>query len=372
MALVDVLKWDANGEELVWKYPSSELSTKTQLIVNESQTAVFFKDGQRFDAFGPGRHTLSTNNIPLLGKFVNLPFSGKSPFAAEVWFVNRAIPLNLKWGMPPAIVEDPQYGILVPLGAFGQMGVQVADPGMLIQKLVGTMRSFNVAGVLDHLRGTLVSQLKTSIVSAINDRRVSILQIEGELVSLSEAIQEKIAPHYQDYGLDVHLFRIMGISFPHDDEGVQKVKRAKATAAQRKIEGITYQQERTFDMLQATAENQGVAGSFAAMGAGVGAGLSVGQVFGSVAAQQLAPQVAPPPMGPPPFPGPGAHSYYIHVSGAQQGPLSFEQMRQAAQASQLTAQTPVWRNGLPAWGRADAVPELAALFGPPGPPPFPG
>ena len=102
MALIDVVKWDAAGDELMWKFPNSELSTMTQLIVHESQWAMLYKDGQRLDTFGAGRHTLSTNNLPLLNKLVNLPFGGQSPFKAEVWFVNKAIPLDLNrvewWG----------------------------------------------------------------------------------------------------------------------------------------------------------------------------------------------------------------------------------------------------------------------------------
>ncbi len=93
MALIDVVKWDEPGDLLVWKFPNSELSTMTQLIVNASQDAILFKDGTPLDTFGAGRHTLSTNNIPILNKLVNLPFGGKSPFAAEVWFVNKAIPM---------------------------------------------------------------------------------------------------------------------------------------------------------------------------------------------------------------------------------------------------------------------------------------
>ena len=172
MALIDVVKWDAAGDELVWKFPNSELSTLTQLIVHQTQWAILFKNGQQLDVFEAGRHTLSTNNIPLLNKLVNLPFGGTSPFAAEVWYVNRAVSLDLKWGTPnPMQLEDPQYGIIVPVSAFGQMGLRVVDPGLLVRSLVGSLRAFSAIAVLQHFKGVLVSQLKVAISSAIVKRR---------------------------------------------------------------------------------------------------------------------------------------------------------------------------------------------------------
>jgi len=451
MALIDVVKWDAGQDELVWKFPSSELSTMTQLIVNESQSAILFKDGRALDVFKAGRHTLSTNNIPILNKLVNLPFGGKSPFAAEVWFVNHTIPLDLKWGTPtPLQLEDPQYGLLVPVSAFGQMGVQVRDPGKFVGALVGTMKSFTTRTVLDYFKGVLVAQLKASIAQAIVKRQIPILQIETELITLSEDIQRDIAPHYERFGLDVHLFRIMSISVPENDPGVVELKKAKAAAARRKIEGTNYQQERSFDAMQAAAGNPGgVGGMMAQMGAGVMMGGMMGQMAGAamhgvrapgagpntdllrfidaivadgeisakerevlrrkatesgmdpdeaeiladaklhelLRSRPQAPVGAPPSYqgagGPPPFGGFGAaapaYSYHVRFNGQQLGPVPFEQMKHAQANGQLTAETPVWRDGLPAWGAAASVPELAPLFGPPasgrgfgGPPPFGG
>lgn len=376
MALIDVVKWDAAGDELMWKFPSSELSTMTQLIVHESQWAMLFKDGKRLDLFEAGRHTLNTNNLPLLNKLVNLPFGGQSPFKAEVWFVNKAIPLNLKWGTPtPMQLEDPQYGLVVPISAFGQMGVRIADPGLFAATLMGTLRSFRTQDVLSHFKGVLVSQLKASIASAIVKRQIPVLQIETELVTLSEIIQQEIAPHYARFGLEVQLFRIMSIAMPQDDPGVLELKKAKAAAARRKIEGSNYAQERTFDVLQTSAGNVGVGGGFAAIGMGLAAGQSMGQM----AVQQMPPAmgVPPPPLGfgasggfgaPPPN-----YQYHVMFNGQQVGPVGMDQMRNAVQSGQMTGETPVWRQGLAGWVPARAVAELSGLFGPTaGPPPFGG
>ena len=304
---------------------------------------------------------------------MNLPFGGKSPFAAEVWFVNRAVPLDLKWGTPtPLQLEDPQYGLVVPVSAFGQMGIRVKDPGQFVGSVVGTMPNFTTRAVLDYFKGVLVAQLKASIAQAIVKRQVPILQIEAELITLSEDIQRDIAPHYDRYGLEVHLFRIMSISVPENDEGVLELKRAKAAAARRKIEETNYQQERTFDVMGAQAANPGLGGVLA----NLGAGLAVGQAMGAMVGQHMAAPPPPPVAGPPPFGGFGApppsHSYHVQFKGQNVGPVPFDQMKQAAASGQLEGDTPVWREGLAGWQKAGEVAELAALFAPAGPPPFGG
>ncbi len=381
MALVDVVKWDNPGTLLVWKFPNAELSTATQLIVNESQKAIVFKNGQRFDVFSAGRHTLSTQNIPLLNKLVNLPFGGKSPFAAEVWFVNQAIPLDLKFGTPtPLQVEDPVYQVVVPVRAFGQFGIQIEDPGLFVQKLVGANAGFDQARLTEYFRGILVSRLKSRIAQIIVREKVGVLEIETMLDDLSRALEQAYAPDFGEYGLGLRNFRLMSISVPEDDSSVQELKKAKATAARRRIEGTTYQQDRTFDVLQAGASNAGVGGAFAAMGVGLG----LGQVAGGMAQQVMgglapgAPQAAPPPFGaPPPFAAPPVQ-FHVVLNGQQMGPYTVDQLRPGVPTGQFTAQTPVWRQGMPGWLPAGQVPELASLFGPPpmggagGPPPFGG
>ncbi len=294
MALVDVVKWDNPGTQLVWKYPKSDLSTATQLIVNESQKAILFKNGQRFDIFSAGRHTLSTQNIPLLNKLVNLPFGGKSPFAAEVWFVNQTIPLDLKFGTPtPLQVEDPTYQIVVPVRAFGQFGLQIEDPGLFVHKLVGANAGMDQARITEYFKGILVSRLKSRIAQVIVREKIGVLEIETMLDDISRALERDFGPDYAEYGLGVRSFRIMSITVPEDDSSVLELKKAKAAAARRRIEGTNYAQERGFDVLQTSAGNTGAGGAFASIGAGLG----MGQAIGGLGQQMLGgmnPQQAPP------------------------------------------------------------------------------
>ena len=143
MAIVSVVKYDGNPDVFAWKYPDSELGTWTQLIVNESQQAILFKGGQALDVFEAGRHTLSTNNIPFLETIINLPFGGQSPFSAEVWFVSKQFNLDVKWGTPsPIQIQDPVFGVFVPVRSHGVFGIQIDDAKRFLVKLVGTLPSF--------------------------------------------------------------------------------------------------------------------------------------------------------------------------------------------------------------------------------------
>jgi membrane protease subunit (stomatin/prohibitin family) len=131
MALIDVVEWnDATNDVFAWKYgqnKNNNLSAFTQLIVRESQEAVLFSKGQLLGKFGPGKHTLSTENIPLLRNLFGIPFGGKNPFIAEVWFVNKTAPLTIDWRTDSMRLRDPEYGEMVPLAATGRYGLKVED-----------------------------------------------------------------------------------------------------------------------------------------------------------------------------------------------------------------------------------------------------
>ncbi|MEC7242512.1 MAG: SPFH domain-containing protein [Myxococcota bacterium] len=387
MALIDVVKWDEPGDLLVWKFPSTELSTATQLIVNESQEALLFKDGQRCDTFGAGRYTLSTKNIPILNKLINLPFGGQSPFAAEVWYVNRTMALDIKWGTrTPIQLEDPQYGVVVPVRAFGQFGIQVVDSGKFVTKLVGATSRFDRQSLDQHFQGFMMSRLKTAIATAMVKEGIGILEIGAELITLGAKIEEALQPHFDEYGVAFKAFNIMSINVPEEDASYQALKHAKADAARRKIEGITYQQERSFDVMETAAGNEGgAAGTMMGAGMGIGLGFGVGNQAGGLVGQMATGGAPPPAPGSSPdnpVGGPGtapARAFHIHLNGQQMGPYPIETLKQGVATGQFTRETMVWTDGMPQWTPAGQVPDLASLFGPPpfpgsgngGPPPFP-
>lgn len=276
MALVDVVKFNGNPELFAWKYPNSELGTWTQLIVNETQEAILFKGGQALDVFQAGRHTLSTANIPLLNKIINLPFGGKSPFSAEIWFVNKIHSLDIKWGTPsPIQLQDPKYKIFVPVRSYGQFGVQITDSKKFLLKLVGTVGLFNKDNLVKFFRGLFLTKVKDSISTYLVKKEISTLEINAYLDELSEHLKERIAPTLDDYGIGLVNFYVNDISIPEDDSGVKKLKEALAKKAEMDIVGYNYVQERSFNTLEGAATNPGSAQS-AFMGAGIGLGLGAG------------------------------------------------------------------------------------------------
>lgn len=167
---------DGNPNILAWKFPSEELSTWTQLIVNESQEAYLVKSGVYQGPFGAGRHALSTENIPFLSKAMGLPFGGKSPFTAEVWYVNLATNLNIKWGTPdPIQLNDPKYQIMVPVRAFGQYGIRITDPKKFLLKLVGTLKVFDADTLSEYFK-----VYKSEVIKFAEEmKRISVEEYQG-------------------------------------------------------------------------------------------------------------------------------------------------------------------------------------------------
>ena len=282
MAIVDVLKFNSDASIFAWKYPNSELATWSQLIVNESQEAVLIKNGQIADVFGPGRYTLSTDNIPILQGIINLPFGKKSPFSAEVWFINRAFSLDIKWGTTtPIQVQDPKYGVFVPMRAFGQFGIQIEDSRRFLTKLVGTMPFFNSKTLTDYFKGLYVTRVKDRLSSCLVKSKISILEINSHLDEISRELSEQLKVEFAEYGINVASFYVNDISVPENDPAVKQLKAALAKRAEMDILGYNYQQERTFDTLNTAAGNQGAAGTVMGAGMGMGMGFGMGGVMGN-------------------------------------------------------------------------------------------
>ncbi|MCL2487246.1 MAG: SPFH domain-containing protein, partial [Oscillospiraceae bacterium] len=276
MAIIDVIKYDGPQDIFAWKYPNDELGTWTQLIVNESQEVMLFKGGAALDLFGPGRHTLTTANIPLLSKLINLPFGGRSPFKAEVWYINKLFSLDIKWGTAtPIQLQDPKYNVFVPLRSYGQFGIQIGDARTFLTKLVGTLPSFSKEHVLNYFRGLYLTKVKDSISSYLIKKTISVLEINAYLDELSEHLRERMAPVLSEFGINLVNFYVNDINVPEEDPAVKKLKGALAKRAEMDIIGYNYTQERSFDTLEGAAKNPS-SGQAGLMGAGVGLGMGVG------------------------------------------------------------------------------------------------
>ena len=364
MALIDVVKWEANNREFCHKFPSQDLRLGSQLVVYTAQTAFFVKGGQICDKFTAGNYTLKSENLPVLNKLINLPFGGDSPFQAEVWFINQIHRLDLKWGTPqPIQLEDPKYHIIVPVRAFGQYGIRIDNPRLFLETLIGSLTTFDAETIDSYFKGKLLSFLSSTIASKMILEKISILEITPHLVEISEYCNQEINKTFTKYGLSLVEFSIASISAASDDPSFVRLKEAKDKAAKLDIMGKDYyQMERSFDVLDKAAANTGAGAQV--MGLGVGMGL--GDMMRGMAGQTLNtnPQAVPPPL-------PQETSYFIYVNGQQLAGQTVAQIAAMKAQGLVNDDTLVWTAGMASWTPIKAVPALMAASCPPPVPPVP-
>lgn len=285
MAILNVIRFDGlkNRDWLIYKYPSEELVMGSQLIVQEGQAAIFVKGGSVADVFYPGTYSLSTNNLPILKSLVNLPFGGKTPFSAEIYFINTAVKLDINWGTSdPIQLIDPKYYVKLRVRAFGQMGMRVSDIVTLFKEVIGSMQKNDIVKfdkIKEYYRGILVIKVKSAIADAIITNGISALEISVKLESLSNEVKEKIMPEFEKYGFTIANFYIQSINFP--DEDFEKINKILENKAEFELMGDErYATKRSFDIYEGAANNKnGVAGAFAAGGIGIGASMGMGSMM---------------------------------------------------------------------------------------------
>ena len=288
MAVIDLVKWNGSPHLLAWKFPSTELATWTQLVVNETQEAFVVNGGVYDGPFAGGRHTLTTENLPLVRSAIGLVFGGSSPFSAEVWFVNKTVKMDMKWGTPdPVYIEDPKYKIMVPVRAYGQYGIQVEESKKFLMKLVGTVSQFNADFLNRYFNGVLLTKIKAFIAQYFVKRDFSILDIHTNIEELSLEIQQAIAPLFMEFGVATSHFYVHSINVPDDDPAVSSLRTALAKKAEMGILGFDYKQERSFDVLQAAAGANGTAGTMMGAGLGMGMAMSMGSQVSQVMSQSM-------------------------------------------------------------------------------------
>jgi membrane protease subunit (stomatin/prohibitin family) len=371
--LIDVIKYNGEADELVWKFPYENISTAAQLVVNQSQEAVFFKGGAVCDVFGPGTKTLSANNIPILQKVINLPFGGKTPFTAEVWYISKTVRRNLKFGTPvPVDLLDPLYNVSVPVRSFGEFGVQVTDSSAFLTQMVGTLHLFTTEDIIEQFKSLIARKLSACISKFIVRQKVTVVEIGAYLDEVSNFVRDAINEEFAQYGLRITNFDVASINFDKEDPNVRKILDSQSEAAKRRMEGYSYQQERQFDIMQGAAQNEGGAGQMMGAGMGLGMGFGIGGMFGqqmgnmanvlNPQAQQAQPVPPQPPV---------AVQYHVLINNVQQGPFDLSALQQMTQNGQITRQTFVWKTGMAQWDKAENCADLQTLFGAVPPPPRP-
>ena len=241
--IADVIKYEGDNSTFIWKHPCEDFNTKSQLIVHESQEAILLMDGQALDTFGPGRHTLDTKNIPILGKFLNRIMGGESPFHCEVYFINKTVQMSIKWGTYNKIrYIDPIYKVPFEIGANGELNLAVSDSRALLLKLVGTMEGIawgdRGAGFTKSLqecfRPLIATSARDALIKQITRNNIDLLEIEGHLTDLSEAIRQNMLPGFEEYGLTIPQFYINSILFPENDPNYKEIIRLRGADLKRK------------------------------------------------------------------------------------------------------------------------------------------
>ena len=364
MAIIDVVKWEMDSSDFCFRFPSENLRLGTQLVVYPGQRAFFVKGGQVYDEFSSGTYTIHSGNIPLLTGLLSLPFGGDTPFQAEVWFVNLTVKPDFRWGTAhPMQLEDSRYDIIFPVRAYGRYGVRITDSKRFLETIIGNMSRFSQESLEEYLRGKIISHLSSLVAKRIVEENISVLDISVHLVEMSEYCNEELNEVFGKYGVSLVDFSIMAVSIPQDDPSLVKLKEAKDMAARLRITGRdVYQMEKSFDVLEKVASNEGAGGQFAAMGAGLGVGFGTGKAMGNVASGIMNTGVQPPPLN---------VRYHIYVNGVQKGNLTFPEVSEMILSGQASAETLVWTAGMPAWIRLGEMQEFAVCFSNMTPPPLP-
>ncbi len=285
MAILDLIEFpDESGSEMVHRVPeygSGEFRLGSQLVVRESQAAIFFRDGKALDVFGPGRHTLSTQNIPLLANLISIPFGGTSPFRAEVVFVNMADFIDQKWGTPqPVTFRDAELG-MVRLRANGTYAMAVADPQQFVNKIVGTQGAYNTEQVGDYLRQIIVSRFN----DALGETMKTLLDLPSQYQELAATVRAAVIDDFQNVGLQLTPCVITSITPPDE---VQKVidQRSSMGALGDMNRYMQYQAAQAMGNLGQGGQG-GAGGSGLETGAGLGAGLALGGAFAGMLNQSM-------------------------------------------------------------------------------------
>ncbi len=315
MKIADVIKYEGDNSTFIWKHPREDFNVGTQLIVHESQEAIFFLDGQALDLFGPGRHTLETENLPLVGKYLDRNFDAKTPFHCEVYYINKTEQMAVRWGTDSKVqFIEPVYKFPIQIGASGEMSLRADNSRKLLLKLVGTEKTLGQQKIISYFRAFLMTKVKSYLASIIKEKSINIFEIDEYLEEISNDLRKKLIDDFADYGVALERFFVTTVVKPDGDPQYEKFKalyfrqyadiaeaklhqqvsiidaetqakktviESQAIAQKRAQEGYTYQQERGFDVARDVAQNE-AAGQFTNMGIGLGTMAGVGGAVGGL------------------------------------------------------------------------------------------
>jgi membrane protease subunit (stomatin/prohibitin family) len=353
---IDVIQWiDDTNDTLVWRFerPRNEIKNGAQLIVRPGQAAVFVEQGDVADVFIPGRHQLTTLNLPVLSRLRGWKYGFESPFKADVLFVNTKQFVNRKWGTTnPVIIRDPELGP-TRVRAHGTYALRVHDPAQFVRDIVGTTSVFLIDQIADQLRDLVIAKVSEGLAST----QVPVIELASKYSELSALVMQHTGPQFQQYGLELTQLVIENVSLPDEVEAAID-QRSRLNI----IGGLDrYAALQSADALRDAARNSN--GS-AAAGIGLGMGAAMGQRAAAATAgiqPTPSPAASSPSDEPPPVPKSASAWYYI-VGGERRGPVDIASLGDLTRAGTLAAGMLVWTHGMSEWAAASSVPDLAGLF----------
>jgi excisionase family DNA binding protein len=280
--IIDVIEApDQQRNQMVVRVPevgAGDFRLGSAIIVRESQAAVFYRDGKALDVFGPGRHQITTANLPLLSSLLRLATGGNDLFTAEVYFVNMIEFTDWKWGtQEPVTLRDQDFGV-VRVRAFGNYSVQVSDPQLFVTKIVGTGSGYQTNQIQDFLRGIIVARF----ADVLGETKVPVLDLPSMQDEVAAAVRSKLSDEFDSFGLALKTFFLQNISLP---EEVQKAidQRAAMGAIGDMQRFMQYQAAQA---VRDAAQQEG-GGGLTGAGVGLGAGAGLGAVLGQTMAQSM-------------------------------------------------------------------------------------
>jgi membrane protease subunit (stomatin/prohibitin family) len=274
---LDILEWlDDSSDTLAWRFPmrGQEIQNGGQLVVRESQEAVFVNEGQMADVFKPGTHRLNTQNLPVLATLKGWKYGFESPFKSDVYFISTKLYNDLKWGTSnPIMMRDADFGMLR-IRAFGIYSIKVVDSGTFLKQLVGTNGVYTVPDISEQLRKTIMSRF----TDVLGEAKVPALDLASKYDELSDLVKQKLAEEFKTMGLELSKFFVENISLPEEVEAMMDKRTGVGMMAP--VMGA-YTQMQVADSIPLAAQNQG---GVAGLGMGMGVGFGMGNMMG----QQMA------------------------------------------------------------------------------------